>query len=96
LEIELKNNLKILLYAFQKPPFGGFFCFMYKISRGIKTVRILFYSQIFIFMGKLNKKIVVRVTQRQLEYLVEETLKQNKSISQVVRKALVEQLIKKL
>jgi hypothetical protein len=69
---------------------------MYKISRGIKTVRILSDIQIFIFMGKLNKKIVVRVTQRQLEYIVEETLKQNKSISQVVRKALVEQLIKKL
>ena len=69
---------------------------MYKISWGIKTVRILSDIQIFIFMGKLNKKIVVRVTQRQLEYIVEETLKQNKSISQVVRKALVEQLIKKL
>jgi hypothetical protein len=52
--------------------------------------------QIFMYMGKLNKKIVVRVTQRQLEYIVEETLKQNKSISQVVRKALVEQFIKKL
>jgi hypothetical protein len=69
---------------------------MYKISRGIKTVRILSDIQIFIFVGKLNKKIVVRVTQRQLEYIVEETLKQNKTISQVVRKALVEQLIKKL
>jgi hypothetical protein len=57
---------------------------------------ILSYNLIFIYMGKLSKKIVVRVTQRQLEYIVEETLKQNKSISQVVRKALVEQLIKKL
>jgi hypothetical protein len=67
---------------------------MYKISQG--TIRILSDIQIFIYMGKLNKKIVVRVTQRQLEYIVEETLKQNKSISQVVRKALVEQFIKKL
>ena len=57
---------------------------------------ILSYNLIFIDMGKLNKKIIVRVTQRQLEYIVEETLKQNKSISQVVRKALVEQFIKKL
>ncbi len=57
---------------------------------------ILSYNLIFIDMGKLNKKIVVRVTHRQLEYIVEETLKQNKSISQVVRKALVEQFIKKL
>ena len=48
------------------------------------------------FMGKLNKKIVVRITQRQLEYLVEETLMQNKSISQVVRKAILELFIKKL
>lgn len=47
-------------------------------------------------MGKLNKKIVVRITQRQLEFLVEETLKQNKSISQIVRKALTEHFIKKL
>jgi len=69
---------------------------MYKISQGIKTIEFLFGIQIFIYMGKLNKKIVVRVTQRQLEYIVEETLKQNKSISQVVRKALVEQFIKKL
>jgi hypothetical protein len=36
----------------------------------------------------------VRVTQRQLEYIVEETLKQNKIISQAVRKALKELLIK--
>lgn len=57
---------------------------------------ILSYNPIFIDMRKLNKKIVVRVTQRQLEYIVEETLKQNKSISQVVRQALVEQFIKKL
>lgn len=57
---------------------------------------ILSDMPIFIDMGKLNKKIVVRITQRQLEILVEETLKQNKSISQVVRKALVEQFIKKL
>jgi len=69
---------------------------MYKISQGIKTIEFLFGIQIFIYMGKLNKKIVVRVTQRQLEYIVEETLKQNKSISQVIRKALVEQFIKKL
>jgi len=47
-------------------------------------------------MGKLSKKIVVRVTQRQLEYIVEETLKQNKSISQVVRNALAQQFIKKV
>ena len=57
---------------------------------------ILSDNLIFIDMGKLNKKIVVRITQRQLEYLVEETLKQNKSMSQVVRKALVELFIKKI
>ena len=45
-------------------------------------------------MGKLNKKIVVRLTKRQLEYLVEETTKENITISQVVRKALTEHLIK--
>ncbi len=56
----------------------------------------MFDKLIFIDMGKLNKKIVVRITQRQLEYLVEEAFKQNKSISQVVRKALVELFIKKL
>ena len=39
-------------------------------------------------MGKLNKKIVVRLTIRQLEFLVEETIKDNITISQVVRKAL--------
>ena len=57
---------------------------------------ILSDKLIFIDMGKLNKKIVVRITQRQLEFLVEETLKQNKSMSQVVRKALVELFIKKI
>ena len=49
---------------------------------------------IFIDMGNLNKKIVVRLTKRQLEYLVEETIKDNITISQVVRKALTEHLIK--
>jgi hypothetical protein len=44
-------------------------------------------------MGNLNKKIVVRLTKRQLEYLVEETIKDNITISQVVRKALIELLI---
>lgn len=44
---------------------------------------------IFIDMGNLNKKIVVRSTKRQLEYLVEETVKDNITISQVVRKALI-------
>jgi predicted HicB family RNase H-like nuclease len=43
-------------------------------------------------MGKLNKKIVIRVTRRQLEHIVLETIKQKKNISQVVRKALNEQL----
>jgi hypothetical protein len=43
-------------------------------------------------MGKLNKKIVIRVTRRQLEHIVSETIKQKKNISQVVRKALNEQL----
>ena len=66
------------------------------MARGINAIRILSDNLIFIDMGKLNKKIVVRITQRQLEYLVEETLKQNKSISQVVRKAIVELFIKKL
>ncbi len=56
----------------------------------------LFENPKFIDKGKLNKKIVVRVTQHQLEHIVEETLKQNKSISQLVRKTLVDQLIKKL
>jgi hypothetical protein len=47
-------------------------------------------------MVKLNKKIVVRLTKRQLEYLVEETLKENITISPVVRKALIEHLIKRV
>ena len=47
-------------------------------------------------MGKLNKIIVVRLTKRQLEYLVEETLKENITINQVVRKALIEHLIKRV
>ena len=50
---------------------------------------------IFIDMGNLNKKIVVRLTKRQLEYLVEETIKDNITISQVVRKALTEHIIKR-
>ena len=56
---------------------------------------ILSDKNIFIDMGKLNKKIVVRLTNRQLEYLVEETIKDNITISQVVRKALTEHLIKR-
>ena len=56
---------------------------------------ILSDKNIFIDMGKLNKKIVVRLTKRQLEYLVEETTKENITISQVVRKALTEHLIKR-
>ena len=51
---------------------------------------------IFIDMGKLNKKIVIRVTRRQLEHIVLETIKQKKNISQVVRKALNEQLTSKV
>lgn len=47
-------------------------------------------------MENLNKKIVVRITKRQLEYLVEEKLKENITISQVVRKALIEHLIKRV
>ncbi len=47
-------------------------------------------------MGKLNKIIVVRLTKRQLDYLVEETLKENITISQLVRKALTEHLIKRV
>ena len=47
-------------------------------------------------MGNLNKKIVVRLTKLQLKYLVEETLKENITISQVVRKALIEHLIKRV
>ena len=50
---------------------------------------------IFIDMGNLNKKIVVRLTKRQLEYLVEETIKENITISQFVRQALTEHLIKR-
>ncbi len=46
-------------------------------------------------MGKLNKKIVVRLTKSQLEYLLEETVKDNITISQVVRKALTEHLLKR-
>ena len=56
---------------------------------------ILSDKNIFIDMGKLNKKIVVRLTKRQLEYLVEETTKENITISQVVRIALTEHLIKR-
>jgi len=66
------------------------------IERTFNLKLILSDKPIFIVMGKLNKKIVVRITQRQLDFLVEETLKQNKSISQVVRKALVEHFIKKI
>ena len=52
---------------------------------------------IFIDMGNLNKKIVVRLTKRQLEYLVEETIKENITIIQVViPKALIEHLIKRV
>lgn len=47
-------------------------------------------------MGNLNKKIVVRLTKRQLEYLVEETIKENITISQLVRKSLTEHLIKRV
>ena len=56
---------------------------------------ILSDKNIFIDMGNLNKKIVVRLTKRQLEYLVEETIKENITISQLVRKALTEHLIKR-
>ncbi len=52
----------------------------------------LYDIDIFIDMGKLNKKIVIRVTRRQLEHIVLETIKQKKNISQVVRKALNEQI----
>ena len=45
-------------------------------------------------MGKLNKKIVVRITKHQLEFLVEEAIKENITINQLVRKALTEHLIK--
>jgi hypothetical protein len=58
-------------------------------------MRFLYGNAIFIDMGKLNKKIVIRVTRRQLEHIVAETIKQRKNISQVVRKALAEQLNQK-
>lgn len=58
-------------------------------------MRFLYSNAIFIGMGKLNKKIVIRVTRRQLEHIVAETIKQRKNISQVVRKALAEQLNQK-
>jgi predicted HicB family RNase H-like nuclease len=45
-------------------------------------------------MKNLNKKIVVRITRRHLEFILEETEKQNKSISQLVRKAITEHLLK--
>ncbi len=57
---------------------------------------ILSDENIFIDMGNLNKKIVVRLTKCQLEYLVEETIKENITISQLVRKALTEHLIKRV
>ena len=57
---------------------------------------ILSDMNIFIDMGNFNKKIVVRLTKRQLEYLVEETVKENITISQLVRKALTEHLIKRV
>ena len=57
--------------------------------------KILSDKNIFIDMGNLNKKIVVRLTKRQLEYLVEETMKENITISQLVRKALTEHLFKR-
>jgi hypothetical protein len=46
-------------------------------------------------MGNLNKKIVVRLTKPQLEYFLGETIKENIAISQLVRKALTEHLIKR-
>ena len=46
-------------------------------------------------MGKLTRKIVIRVTRRQLEHIVSETIRQKKNISQVVRKAINEQLTNK-
>jgi hypothetical protein len=57
---------------------------------------ILSDENIFIDMGNFNKKIVVRLTKRQLEYLVEETVKENITISQLIRKALTEHLIKRV
>ena len=60
------------------------------------TSVILSYIIIFIDMGNLNKKIVGRLSKRQLEFLVEETIKENITISQLVRKAITEHLIKRV
>lgn len=73
--------------------FGLILIFLNDID--ILNSEILSDKNIFIDMGKLNKKIVVRLTKRQLEYLLEETIKENITISQVVRKALIEHLIKR-
>jgi hypothetical protein len=47
-------------------------------------------------MRKLTRKIVIRVTRRQLDQIVSETIRQRKNISQVVRKAINEQLTSKV
>lgn len=81
------------------PTIVGFFCFrlilIFKNDIDILNSEILSDKKIFIDMGNLNKKIVVRLTKRQLEYLLEETIKENITISQLVRKALTEHLIKR-
>ena len=64
----------------------------YHIWKSKFNLIFLYDIAIFIDMGKLNKKIVIRVTRRQLEHIVLETIKQKKNISQVVRKALNEQI----
>ena len=59
----------------------------YHIWKSKFDLIFLYDIVIFIDMGKLTRKIVIRVTRRQLEHIVSETIRQKKNISQVVRKA---------
>jgi hypothetical protein len=51
---------------------------------------------IFIDFGNIRIKIAVRLTKRQLEYIVKETTKENITIRQLVRITLMEHLIKRI
>ena len=60
------------------------------------TSGILPYMLIFIDFGNIRIKIAVRLTKRQLEYIVKETTKENITIRQLVRITLMEHLIKRI
>jgi predicted HicB family RNase H-like nuclease len=43
-------------------------------------------------MGHLSKKLVIRISRRQLDVIINESIAQKKPISQIVRKAIKEYL----